>query len=79
LSLRFHPKEKPEGEDVAAFCGCCGAEINGKDEACRVCGTPRHGMMRADGLTPLDLGDERIEERAIAAPQKSGLPSCECR
>jgi len=43
---------------MAAFCGCCGAEITGKDEVCRVCGTPRHGMQRVDGLTPLDLGDD---------------------
>lgn len=48
---------------MAAFCGCCGAEIGEKAEACVVCGTPRHGMLRPDGLTPLDLGDEvRAEE-----------------
>lgn len=43
---------------MAAFCGCCGAEITAKDEVCRICGTPRHGMLRADRMTPLDLGDE---------------------
>jgi hypothetical protein len=29
---------------MAAFCGCCGAEITTKAEKCPVCGTPRHGM-----------------------------------
>jgi hypothetical protein len=43
---------------MAAFCGCCGAEITGKDEACLVCGTPRHGMGRPDALSPLDLAAE---------------------
>lgn len=31
---------------MAAFCGCCGAEITPNAEACTACGTPRHGMMR---------------------------------
>lgn len=31
---------------MAAFCGCCGAEITSKAEVCIVCGTPRHGMMK---------------------------------
>jgi hypothetical protein len=29
---------------MAAFCGCCGAEITAKVEACPVCKTPQHGM-----------------------------------
>lgn len=33
---------------MAAFCGCCGAEITLKAEACPVCGTPRHGMASRD-------------------------------
>jgi hypothetical protein len=33
---------------MAAFCGCCGALITGKAEACPVCGTPRHGMLSLD-------------------------------
>jgi hypothetical protein len=33
---------------MAAYCGCCGAEITQKAEACPVCGTPRHGMVRRD-------------------------------
>jgi hypothetical protein len=41
---------------MAAFCGCCGAEITGKAEACRVCGTPRHGMIRADRVPAPDFG-----------------------
>lgn len=30
---------------MAAYCGCCGAEITLKAERCSVCGTPRHGMI----------------------------------
>jgi hypothetical protein len=30
---------------MAAFCGCCGAEISDRAEACPVCGTPRHGIL----------------------------------
>lgn len=56
--------ENVGGDNMAAFCGCCGAEITEKAEACRVCGTPRHGMLRVDGLTALDLGDERRAEDA---------------
>jgi len=49
---------------MAAFCACCGAEITGREERCPVCRTPRHGMLPADGLIPLDLGDERAEDEA---------------
>jgi hypothetical protein len=52
---------------MAAFCGCCGAEITAKAGVCVVCGTPRHGMLRADGLTPLDLGDELGREKRPGA------------
>jgi hypothetical protein len=38
---------------------------------CRICGTPRHGMLRVDGLAPLDLGDEVIEELA-REPEEGG-------
>jgi zinc-ribbon domain len=41
---------------MAAFCGCCGAEITDHAEACPVCGTPRHGMIPA-GL-PASLAEE---------------------
>lgn len=57
---------------MAAFCACCGAEITAKDEVCRVCGTPRHGMQRADGRTPLDLGDETGGDEARSAEEKGG-------
>jgi hypothetical protein len=33
---------------MAAYCGCCGAEITGVAEVCAACGAPRHGMMPAD-------------------------------
>jgi hypothetical protein len=29
---------------MAAYCGCCGAEITLKAEACAACGAPQHGM-----------------------------------
>lgn len=41
---------------MAAFCSCCGAEITLKAGACPVCGTPRHGMLPKDEVTPHDLG-----------------------
>jgi hypothetical protein len=39
---------------MAAFCGCCGAEITPRAEACPICGTPRHGMAE-----PPDSPDQR--------------------
>jgi hypothetical protein len=48
---------------MAAFCGCCGAEITDRAEVCAVCGTPRHGMVRHDRLPGLDLGDPGAEQR----------------
>jgi hypothetical protein len=48
---------------MAAFCGCCGAEITGKAEACRVCGTPRHGMTRADRVPAPDCGVRSAAEK----------------
>jgi hypothetical protein len=41
---------------MAAFCGCCGAEITERAEACSACGTPRHGMIPAG--VPSRLADE---------------------
>jgi hypothetical protein len=41
---------------MAAFCGCCGAEIIDAVEACPVCGMPRHGMIPA-GL-PISLAED---------------------
>ena len=42
---------------MAAFCGCCGAEITAKEEVCTVCGTPRHGMMKPTPLSSNDAPD----------------------
>lgn len=62
---------------MAAFCGCCGAEITGKSEACRVCGTPRHGMLRADGRTALDLGGAAGEQEARGGELLGGPLCCD--
>jgi hypothetical protein len=36
---------------MAAFCGCCGAEITRKTtDACPMCGAPRHGLLREEPL-----------------------------
>ena len=57
---------------MAAFCACCGAEITEKAEACVVCGTPRHGMVRADAV-PLGPGDgaEIGETKSWDSPETS--------
>jgi hypothetical protein len=47
---------------MAAFCGCCGAEITTKAEVCVVCGTPRHGMLPALTPAPLELDGETIPD-----------------
>jgi hypothetical protein len=41
---------------MAAFCACCGAEINRKAEACPLCGTPRHGMLPVDSQRQQNAG-----------------------
>jgi hypothetical protein len=46
---------------MAAFCGCCGAEITLKAEACSVCGTPRHGMLKQD-LPPASYAADHISK-----------------
>ena len=56
-----------EFEYVAAFCGCCGAEITSKAEACPVCGTPRHGMSQPDLLFTLEENTEPSQEDAELA------------
>ena len=59
---------------MAAFCGCCGAEITLKAEACPVCGTPRHGM---SGISsPTSLASE-IPVNEAHAPHS--LFACEAR
>ena len=48
-----------EEGSMAAFCGCCGAEITSKKaEACPVCGMPTHGMLQADSLPALETDGE---------------------
>ena len=56
---------------MAAFCGCCGAEISAKAEACVVCGTPRHGMMK-----PAPRSDEVFTTPAPNWPTLSEPPCC---
>jgi hypothetical protein len=58
---------------MAAFCGCCGAEITGKTEACPVCGTPRHGMMRADRVPAPDFGARVATEEVRLGDDVCGL------
>jgi len=60
---------------MAAFCACCGAEITGKAEACTVCGMPRHGMIRADKLPPLDL-DSTAPASEPDSPLGAPFPGC---
>lgn len=53
---------------MAAFCGCCGAEITPKAEACPVCGTPRHGMSPVAveaGAQPLELETTEDSESTL--------------
>jgi|HubBroStandDraft_5_1064220.scaffolds.fasta_scaffold264152_2 hypothetical protein len=54
---------------MAAFCACCGAEITRRNEACPVCGTPRHGMV-ADIQGPLGAGKEISSEKAKDATKQ---------
>jgi predicted amidophosphoribosyltransferase len=58
---------------MAAFCGCCGAEIGPKAEACPVCGTPRHGMLSLDPAIQSDTGSKSDN------PATMHLFSCEMR
>ena len=51
---------------MAAFCGCCGAEITSKEEACPVCGTPRHGMLPNDLRGSLDLSSDEFSDSVKA-------------
>jgi hypothetical protein len=47
---------------MAAFCGCCGAEITSKaPEACPACGAPTHGMLRTDPLQ-VELNGREISQ-----------------
>lgn len=65
-----------EAERMAAFCGCCGAEITEKPAACPICGTPRHGMMPADSQVIADLEPSPFQSLSNApAPSQELLPS----
>lgn len=48
---------------MAAFCGCCGAEITSKRvESCPACGAPSHGTLREDPLPTID-GNQEVSRR----------------
>jgi len=66
---------------VAAFCGCCGAEITLKAEACPLCGTPQHGMSPQPALLPtLDIeADYREASEALEAGTSDGARSISAR
>jgi hypothetical protein len=49
---------------MAAFCGCCGAEITAKEEVCTVCGTPRHGMTKPGPLSSNDAPSPTLNPRS---------------
>ncbi len=58
---------------MAAFCTCCGAEITLKAEACPVCGTPRHRMLRSDRPLTLDI-DTDLSQEDIGIGRESRRP-----
>lgn len=44
---------------MAAFCGCCGAEITLKTpESCPLCGAPTHGMVQPDPFPSVGINQE---------------------
>ena len=54
---------------MAAFCGCCGAEITSKKaEPCPACGAPTHGTLRTGPLPAIETngGTSRDEESECA-------------
>jgi len=58
---------------MAAFCMCCGAEITLKAEACPVCGTPRHGMLRSDQPLTFDVHRD-LSEEDVSIGRELGRP-----
>ena len=50
------------GDEMAAFCACCGTEITLKAEACPICGTPRHGMLPPELFSTFDIDPETPQE-----------------
>jgi hypothetical protein len=68
-----HPKNRSgwRSNDAAAFCACCGAEITVNAEACPVCGTPLHGMSKANLPVTFDIDTDPSRE-GISSGWKSG-------
>ena len=58
---------------MAAFCACCGAEITLKAERCSVCGTPQHGLLKADVLFPDEAAASAEDNQN---PRLLGGPFC---
>jgi len=53
---------------MAAFCGCCGAEITRKSEACPLCGASTHGMLPPGEFSPLEIKTETSHEKESSSP-----------
>ena len=63
---------------MAAFCGCCGAEITlKKAESCPACGAPTHGMVRADPLPAMEIHRETSQRKETHVGR--GLQASGCR
>jgi predicted amidophosphoribosyltransferase len=60
---------------MAAFCGCCGAEITLKAEACPVCGTPRHGMFSSNPSldTPPEASAHHAHQQLFACESRKEI------
>jgi hypothetical protein len=54
---------------MAAYCGCCGAEIKLKAEFCEACGMPAHGMAQAEFQSEFPLIDGRPEPASQNLPE----------
>ena len=53
---------------MAAFCGCCGAEITSrKSESCPACGAPTHGMLQTDFLDGVEIESETSQREESGA------------
>jgi hypothetical protein len=53
---------------MAAFCGCCGAEITSKkSESCPACGAPTHGMLLTDPLQAMEFEKETSQNKESGA------------
>lgn len=63
---------------MAAFCGCCGAEITLRAQACPVCGTPRHGMAQTASLFTLDQAPLPFEDEVRSAERPRLAFTCRC-